>query len=215
MEGSAHPSTPQPTRSMAAQSAEAVRNVVRQRQAWPNGLWGMVLFLCSEITIFGTLISTYFFLDFEAHRWPPAGIEPPKLAGPFAATGWLVATTVPMGLAYRAARRGSQRTTAWLIALAFVMQCCYVAAQVVMFKSDLDKFSPQGSAYGSIYFTLLGVHHAHVLLGLVLDAGILWKVVSSGLTNYWLVGVRNLAVYWYVVNFLAILVVFTQLTPAL
>ncbi len=214
-EGSANPSIPQPTRSMAAQSAEAVRGVQRQRRAWPNGLWGMVLFLCSEITIFGTLISTYFFLDFEAHRWPPAGIEPPKLAGALAATGWLVLTAIPMWLAYRAARAGSQRRTAWMIALALAMQCGYVAAQVVMFGSDLDKFSPQGSAYGSIYFTLLGVHHAHVLLGLVLDVGILWKVVSSGLTNYWLVGVRNLAVYWYVVNFLAILVVFTQLTPAL
>ena len=102
-----------------------------------------------------------------------------------------------------------------MIALAFVMQCCYVAAQVIMFQSDLDKFSPKDTAYGSIYFTLLGVHHAHVLLGLVLDVGILWKVVSTGLTNYWLVGVRNLAVYWYVVNFLAILVVLTQLTPSL
>jgi len=90
-----------------------------------------------------------------------------------------------------------------------------VAAQAVMFHSDLDKFSPQDTAYGSIYFTLLGVHHAHVLLGLVLDAGILWQVVKSGLTNYWLIGVRGLAVYWYVVNFLAILVVLTQLTPAL
>lgn len=215
MEGSAHPSTPRPTRSMAAQSAGAVQGVVRQRQAWPNGLWGMVLFLCSEITIFGTLISTYFYLDFQAHRWPPAGIEPPKLAGPLAATGWLVLTTVPMWLAYRSARSGSRKRTTWMIALAFVMQCCYVAAQVIMFQSDLDKFSPKDTAYGSIYFTLLGVHHAHVLLGLVLDVGILWKVVSTGLTNYWLVGVRNLAVYWYVVNFLAILVVLTQLTPSL
>ena len=215
MESSAHSRTPQPTRSIAAQSAEAVRHVVRQRQSWPNGLWGMVLFLCSEITIFGTLISTYFYLDFQARRWPPAGIEPPKLTGPLAATGWLVLTTIPMWVAYRAARSGSRKTTAWMITLAFVMQCCYVAAQVVMFKSDLDTFSPKGSAYGSIYFTLLGVHHAHVLLGLVLDIGILWKVVSTGLTNYWLTAVRGLAVYWYVVNFLAVLVVLTQVTPSL
>jgi heme/copper-type cytochrome/quinol oxidase subunit 3 len=207
--------TPQPTRSMAAQSADAVREVARQRQSWPSGLWGMVLFLCSEVTIFGTLISTYFYLDFEAHRWPPAGIEPPKLTWPLVATGWLVLTTIPMWLASRAARNGGRKLTISMIGLAFVMQCGYVAAQAVMFQSDLDKFSPQDTAYGSIYFTLLGVHHAHVLLGLVLDAGILWQVVKGGLTNYWLIGVRGLAVYWYVVNSLAILVVLTQLTPAL
>ena len=102
-----------------------------------------------------------------------------------------------------------------MIALAFVMQCCYLAAQVFLFQSDLDKFTPQGSAYGSIYFTLLAVHHAHVILGLLLDVGILWQVVSKGLTNYWLIGVRGLTMYWYVVSFLAVLVVFTQLTPAL
>lgn len=211
MEAGAQP----PTRSMAAQSAATASGVARRRRAWPNGLWGMALFLCSEITIFGTLISTYFFLDFEAHRWPPAGIQPPKLAGPLIATGWLVASTVPMWLSARAARRGRRSLTAWMIALAFVMQACYLAAQVFLFQNDLDKFTPQGSAYGSIYFTLLGVHHAHVILGLVLDLGILWQVVTKGLTNYWLVGVRGLALYWYVVNFLAILVVFTQLAPAL
>lgn len=205
----------QPTRSMSAQSAEAVKRVVRRRQAMPNGLWGMVLFLCSEVTIFGTLLSTYFYLDFDARRWPPAGIKPPELAWPLIATGWLVATAAPMWMASRAARNGDRQLTAWMIALALAMQCCYVAAQVILFQHDLDQFSPQATAYGSIYFTILGVHHAHVLLGLVLDVGILWQVATRGLTNYWLVGVRGLALYWYVVAGLGVLVVFTQLTPSL
>jgi heme/copper-type cytochrome/quinol oxidase subunit 3 len=206
----------QPTpRSMSARTGDEVRTLARQRRSWPNGLWGMALFLCSEITIFGTLISTYFYLDFDARRWPPAGIAPPKLAGPLIATGWLVATAVPMWAASRAAREGNRRLTAWMIALALVMQCCYVAAQVLLFQHDLDKFAPQGSAYGSIYFTLLGVHHAHVLLGLVLDVGILWQVATKGLTNYWLIGVRGLALYWYVMGALGLFVVFTQLAPAL
>ena len=54
-----------------------------------------------------------------------------------------------------------------------------------------------------------------VVVGLLLDVGILWQVATRGLTNYWLVGVRGLALYWYVVAGLAVLVVFTQLTPAL
>jgi len=205
----------QPTRSMSAQSAEAAGRVAQRRQAMPNGLWGMALFLCSEVTIFGTLLSTYFYLDFDARRWPPAGIERPELAWPLIATGWLVATAIPMWMASRAARGGDRQLTAWMIALALAMQCCYVAAQVILFQHDLDKFSPQATAYGSIYFTILAVHHAHVLLGLVLDVGILWQVATRGLTNYWLVGVRGLALYWYVVAGLAVPVVLTQLTPAL
>jgi hypothetical protein len=44
---------------------------------------------------------------------------------------------------------------------------------------------------------------------------VLTFIAIQGLTNYWLIGVRALALYWYVVNVLAVLVVFTQLTPSL
>jgi heme/copper-type cytochrome/quinol oxidase subunit 3 len=205
----------QPPRSMSAQTADAARRVAARRQAMPNGLWGMVLFLCSEITIFGTLISTYFYLDFDAHRWPPAGVPSPELALPLIATGWLVLTAAPMWAASRAARGGDRALTVWMIALGLLMQGAYVAAQVLLFQHDLNDFSPQATAYGSIYFTLLAVHHAHVLLGLVLDAGILYQVVLRGLTNYWLIGVRGLALYWYVVAGVGVLVVLTQVSPSL
>ncbi len=61
--------TPRVTRSTAAFTAAAAGRVSRQRQAQPSGWWGMALFLCSEVTLFGTLIATYFYLDFDA----PAG----------------------------------------------------------------------------------------------------------------------------------------------
>jgi heme/copper-type cytochrome/quinol oxidase subunit 3 len=79
----------------------------------------------------------------------------------------------------------------------------------------LNDFSPRGSAYGSIYFTLLAAHHAHVLFGILLDLTVMWFVAFRGLTNYWLIGVRGLALYWHVVNVIAVLVVFTQLSPSL
>lgn len=206
---------PQPTRSMTAQDAVAAARVARRRRAQPNGIWGMALFLASEITIFGTMISTYFYLDFEAHRWPPAGIKPPGTLWPSVATGWLVLATIPMWLAARAARAGNRAAALWSIALGLAMQTCYLAAQVVLFRHDLLDFSPKKTAYGSIYFTLLATHHAHVALGLALDLAVIWFVMLRGLTNYWLVGVRALAIFWYVVAFLAVPVLLTQLTPAL
>ena len=102
-----------------------------------------------------------------------------------------------------------------LIAFALVVQCCYLALQILLFRHDYNDFKPQGSAYGSIYFTLLAAHHAHVLIGILLDAGMLAFVGVRGLTNYWLIGVRGLALYWHVVNAVAILVVLTQLSPSL
>jgi heme/copper-type cytochrome/quinol oxidase subunit 3 len=175
----------------------------------------MALFLCSEVTLFGTLIATYFYLNFDAPRWPPAGIQPPSVALPLIATAVLVATTLPMWLAARFARAGVRGPVIWLLALAVLVQCAYLAAQVLLFRHDLRHFTPQGSAYGSIYFTLLAIHHAHVLLGILLNLTVLGFVSIRGLNNYWLIGVRGMALYWYVVNAIAVLVVFTQLSPSL
>jgi len=175
----------------------------------------MALFLCAEVTLFGTLIATYFYLDFGSHQWPPAGVKPPSVALPLIATAVLVATSVPMWLAARSARAGARAPVIWLIAVAAIVQCAYLAAQVLLFRHDLNQFTPQSSAYGSIYFTLLGAHHAHVLFGILLDLTVLAFVSIRGLTNYWLIGVRGIALYWYVVNAIAVLVVFTQLSPSL
>ena len=203
------------TRSTQADRAAAAALVARRRRAAPNGVWGMVLFLCSEITIFGTMISTYFYLQSGNRRWPPAGIKPPPLTLPLIATGVLVLTTIPMFLAARAARRGARPAVLSLVLLALVIQGCYLAAQILLFRHDLNQFRPQDTAYGSIYFTLLATHHAHVLLGILLDAVVLVYVAVRGLTNYWLIAVRNMAIFWYVVNVIAILVVLTQLSPSL
>src|SRR5690242_12921378 len=104
--------------------AGAVR-LAQRRRSKPVGWWGMALLLCSEATIFGTMIATYFYLEFSDHHWPPRGIAPDKVAAPSVATGVLVATVVPMWLAARAARRGERRTVLWMIALAFVVQAAY------------------------------------------------------------------------------------------
>jgi heme/copper-type cytochrome/quinol oxidase subunit 3 len=175
----------------------------------------MALFVCAEATLFGTLVATYFYLDFNSHHWPPPGIERPSVILPFIATGALVATTIPMWLAARAARAGRRGPVCGLITFALIIQSCYLALQIILMAHDSRHFGPQGSAYGSIYYTLLGLHHAHVLLGILLDLVVLSYVSVRGLTNYWLIGVRATALYWYVVCGIAVFVVFTQTSPTL
>ena len=209
------PTQPVPPRSARAQTAAAAAAIARGRRTQPNGWWGMALFLCAEVTLFGSLIATYFYLDFGAKRWPPAGIQAPSVVLPLAITGALVATSLPLALAVRASRRAESSRVLVLLLLAFGVQLGYLAVQVVLFRHDLRQFRPQDTAYGSIYFTLLGAHHAHVILGLGLELAVAWQILTRGLTNYWLIGLRTVALYWHVVNVLAILVVLTQLSPSL
>jgi heme/copper-type cytochrome/quinol oxidase subunit 3 len=214
--GSVGPSRrPQITRSASAFTAAASGRVARQRIAQPNGWWGMALFLCAEATLFGTIISSYWYLDFDAHRWPPLGIKPPSTIAPSIATGVLVVLSVLFWLAARSARAGRRGPVISLISFAMVVQIGYLIVQIILFVSDYNKFKPTGSAYGSIYFTMLAADHAHVLFGILLDFTILVFVIVRGLTNYWLIGVRSLALYWHVVNVITVFVLITQLAPAL
>ena len=206
---------PQVTRSSSAFTGAAAGRAAGQRLAQPNGWWGMALFLCAEATLFGTLISTYFYLDFDAHHWPPGGIKPESVTNPSIATGVLVALSVPMWLAARSALAGKRGRVITLITFAMVVQGGYLAVQILLWISDYHRFKPTGSAYGSIYYTLLTADHGHVLLGILLDLTIVTFVVVRGLTNYWLVAVRCLALYWYVVNAVTVFVLLTQLAPSL
>jgi cytochrome c oxidase subunit III len=199
---------------VAGRRSQVAGVIDRRRLAMPNGWWGAALFIATEATLFGTLIATYYYLRFNTPAWPPAGVEHPKVALPLVLTGILVSTTIPIFLAVRAARAGNARLAWLLLFVALLVQGGYFGVQVHEYLSDLDKMSPQGSAYASIYFTLVGAHHAHVVVGIALELWVLWKLLG-GLNNYRLIGVRVAAFYWYFVNLLAIAVVLTQVYPSL
>jgi cytochrome c oxidase subunit III len=201
-------------RSMEATSGGAAARVDRRRLAMPNGWWGAILFIATELTLFGCLIATYFYLRFNNPHWPPLGVEPPKVALPLVLTAILVSTTIPIFFAVRAARAGNARLAWLLFFVALLVQGGYFGIQVHEFLSDLDKMSPHDSAYASIYFTLVGAHHAHVVVGMLIELWVLAKLLG-GLTNYRLIGVRVAAFYWYFVNFMAVAVVLTQIYPSL
>ena len=184
------------------------------RTAKPNGWWGMVVFVATEVTLFATLIGSYYNLRFKTPEWPPAGVPDPKLALPLILMAALVATSLPIQLGARLARRGRARGAQLALLTAVAVQVAYFALQIHLFAGDLSDFSPRDSAYGSIYFTLVGTHHLHVLVGILLE---LWLVLRlfGGVTRYREVGVRATAFYWHWVNLLAIAVTLVQLSPSL
>jgi heme/copper-type cytochrome/quinol oxidase subunit 3 len=191
-----------------------VARVERERLARPNGWWGIVVFVATEATLFGTIVGTYFYLRFNAAKWPPAGVPEPKLTLPLVLTGILVATSIPVQFALVAAKRGRLGPARAALFLAAVVQAGYLGMQLHLFVHDSHEFPPSGSAYSSIYFTMLGAHHLHVVVGILLSLWVLLRT-STGLTQYRTNGLRATAFYWHFVNFLAIVVVLTQLSPRL
>jgi heme/copper-type cytochrome/quinol oxidase subunit 3 len=91
------------------------------------------------------------------------------------------------------------------------VQAGYLAMQFHLFVHDVHEFPPSQSSYSSIYFTMLGIHHAHVAVGVLLT---LWFVVrlQRGLTSYRLTGLQATTFYWHFVNVAALVVVLTLLS---
>ncbi len=178
----------------------------------PAGWWGMTLLITTEATLFASIFSTYIYLWLRSPKWPPAGIEAPKPLYPLLLTAALIATTVPIRFALTSARRSAAGPAIAALVLALAVQSGYLAGQFVLFADDLHRFPPDQSAYASIYFTMLGTHHAHVVAGMLLE---LWFVfrLTRGVTRYRLLGLQCTTIYWYFVNTVALLVVALQLSP--
>jgi heme/copper-type cytochrome/quinol oxidase subunit 3 len=184
------------------------------RSARSNGWWGMVVFVATEVTLFATMIGSYYDLRFKTPQWPPPGVPDPKVALPLVLMGALVATSIPVQLAVGFSRRAYARRAQLALLTAMAVQIAYLAVQIHLFADDLSHFTPQGSAYGSIYFTLLGTHHLHVVVGILLEAWLVLRLFR-GVTRYRRVGIEATAFYWHTVNVLAVAVTLVQLSPSL
>ena len=185
-----------------------------RRRSRPNGWWGMAVFVATEATLFGTLIGSYYDLRFRNPAWPPKGVPDPKLVLPLILLAVLVSTSIPVQFGFIFAKRGWARRAQIALLIAVALQVAYLAAQIHLYVDDLDQFTPQQSAYGSIYFTLVGAHHAHVVIGILLE---LWLILRlfGGTTVYRSVGLHATTFYWHAVNVLAIAVTIVQVSPSL
>jgi heme/copper-type cytochrome/quinol oxidase subunit 3 len=184
------------------------------RAARPKGWWGMVVFIATEATLFGTFVGTYFYLRLHNANWLPPNVPKPPVLTPTLLTVALLLTSIPMHIASRAAG-GGRREAAWrATAVAFVVQLVYIVWQLHDYVHTLDVYDPQQSAWASVFVTLLGADHLHVLAGVLLSAWFLIRI-RSRLTRYRIVGLQSTAFYWHAVNTITLVVLVVQLSTHL
>lgn len=193
-------------RTTDARNAREVRVLVTRRRQPSVSLWGMAMLLASEGTLFACMIGAYYYLRFTTAVWPPPPDPQPKVVVPLILVGVLATTSLPMQLAALAAKRGRVLVTQLFLVWALVIQIGYIVFEVHQYLGDVAKDPIQTDAYSSIYFTLLGADHAHVLVGIVLSLWLVWKLMR-GLTMYRLNAVQVITFYWHAVNLLTLVVI--------
>jgi cytochrome c oxidase subunit 3 len=185
-----------------------------RRTGLPTAVWGMIILIASEATLFSAFIAVYFYLRFTSPEWPQDALPAPSVAVPLILVACLVATSIPMQLASTAARAGRLGATRLYLVTALVVQTGYLAYEIHDFRDQLQTFDIGRNAYSSIYYTLLGADHAHVALGILFNVWLLGKL-ATGLTTYRADAAQAIAWYWHAVNAITVAVILTLLSANL
>jgi cytochrome c oxidase subunit 3 len=125
----------------------------------------MVLFLASEVMLFGSLFAAYFFLRAITPIWPPQGIEL-ELISPSVATVILTASSFTLLFALRALDRGSLSRHRALVLWTFALGAAFLGIKA--YELSTAPFRIGSHAYGSLWFTMLTFHALHLCVGMVL-----------------------------------------------
>jgi len=180
----------------ASPAPDALTPVRGQGRSTP--WWGVVALIMTEGTIFAGLIGSYFFLRASAKVWPPPGIEEPKLALSIIFSLVLWGSSIPMIVAERGIKRGHQGALRVGLFLAFLMGAAFLLFTVYDFN-ELH-FGWRTNAYGSIYYTTVGLHALHVLIGLAMSAVVQLKARMGKFSAERHMTVQVYALYWHFVD---------------
>ena len=168
---------------------------------------GMLLFIISEVMVFGAFFTAYFFTRVVAENpWPAEGDELPKLiAG--VNTAILVSSSFTMHWALEGAKRDNRAALQAGIATTLLLGATFLFIQVNEYIHL--GFSPQDSAQGTIFYGLTGLHGAHVFVGLTLLAMVTVRAFRGHFTPTEHRGVEVPGIYWHFVDVMWIIVYVT------
>lgn len=189
-----------------------------RRGAWPvaetpngktTGWWGMLFFVLTEAAMFAAFIASYYYLRFTTGgSWPPPSDKLPHWLVPGIGTGVLVLSCVPMFLAVRTSRKG-RAVTFPLLVLVTLAGTAFVVLQAIDYMEEYPSSTPSKDAYGSLLFTLTGLHAFHVGIGVLMMLLVLGSQLVRGVRKPQAGSTRIMAMYWYFLAVLAVCIYFT------
>ncbi len=167
-------------------------------------LLGMLLFIISEVMVFGAFFTAYFFIRVvNGDEWPASGTELPKLiAG--VNTCILLSSSVSMHWALESAKSGNRFGLKAGILTTFGLGATFLFIQINEYVHI--GFSPADSAQGSIFYGLTGLHGAHVFVGLTLLAMVTIRSFKGHFTPEEHRGVEVPGIYWHFVDIMWVVV---------
>jgi cytochrome c oxidase subunit III len=167
-------------------------------------LLGMLLFIISEVMIFGAFFTAYFFIRVaQGDPWPAVGTTlPVEVAG--VNTAILVSSSVTLHWAESGIKHGNRFALKAGILTTFLLGCTFLFVQINEYANI--GFAPQDAAQATIFYSLTGLHGCHVFVGLTLLAFVTIRSFRGHYSPDEYRGVEVPGIYWHFVDIMWIIV---------
>jgi cytochrome c oxidase subunit III len=167
-------------------------------------LLGMLLFIISEVMVFGAFFTAYFFIRVVGGaEWPAEGTHlPVAIAG--VNTAILLSSSLTMHWTLESAKSGNRFGLKAGILTTFLLGATFLFVQINEYVHV--GFAPQDHAQGTIFYGLTGLHGAHVFVGLTLLAMVLVRAFRGHFTPTEHRGVEVPGIYWHFVDVMWVIV---------
>ncbi|MFN2528018.1 MAG: heme-copper oxidase subunit III [Candidatus Baltobacteraceae bacterium] len=159
-------------------------------------VFGVALFLASELMFFAGLFAGYFDLRSGTAQWPPPGIHLDVLMSSIGTLLLAISSATMIGMTRALDRSGAGAAYPWLFA-GILSAIGFVA--IAMNGWANDTFSIGSNAYGSIYFAMTGFHVLHVIAGIILLTVLYFGLRSPALTLNYRAAAEAIMYYWHFV----------------
>jgi cytochrome c oxidase subunit 3 len=165
---------------------------------------GMLLFIISEVMLFGAFFTAYFFIRVVGEvDWPARGEElPVAIAG--VNTAILLSSSFTMHWALEGARNDNRGALKVGILTTFLLGLTFLTIQVNEYVHL--GFAPHDNAQGTIFYGLTGLHGAHVFVGLTLLSFATIRAFRGHFSAKAHRGVEVPGIYWHFVDVMWIFV---------
>jgi cytochrome c oxidase subunit III len=167
-------------------------------------LLGMLLFIISEVMVFGAFFTAYFFIRIvQGEEWPANDMHLPKgIAG--VNTAILLSSSITLHWAQTSIKHGNRFGLRAGIVATFLLGATFLFIQINEYVHV--GFAPHDNAQASVFYGLTGLHGAHVFVGLCL----LLTVVIRSLRGHFSAeehrGVEVPGIYWHFVDVMWVVV---------
>jgi cytochrome c oxidase subunit III len=162
-------------------------------------LFGVMVFLAAESMIFLGLFTAYLTFRAVAPIWPPEGTPERELLLPGINTLILISSSFVIHKADTAIKNNQVAGLRTWFAATALMGAVFLAGQVYEYMHL--EFGLKTNLFASTFYVLTGFHGLHVLFGLLLIAGVLWRSLKANhYSSEHHFGVEAAELYWHFVD---------------